>query len=293
MKSKQHSVLLGFGVLAAASLCACQTSKPITAATSAPSSATQTPAVANNAKIVEALTGDWAITDIDSKPVAGVTKDNYPYLRFAPNEENPSLVDFFAFNGCNFINGTIGLKGAKVQPQGEFLSTLKMCDDAPYEMAISNALQVMHNLKIQTINNESFLYIKNGSGQTVMTLRKHNLNFLEGAWRVGKVRGENIPASTGMQFVIDLSNNTIHGNAGCNVLNGKLSVNMQIENGVNFSDMATTRMTCPDIALEQQFLAAMADVATAVPSGSNKALLKDAKGQTIIELHRLSKADLK
>ena len=158
-------------------------------------------------------------------------------------------------------------------------------------MAISTALEQMKTLRIDKINNESFLYLIDGSGQTLMTLRKHNLNFLEGAWKVKSIDGQRVPSEVGIQIVVDLQTNTVHGNAGCNVLNGLVKVNMDVENGISFADVATTRMTCPNIAYESQFLQALGKVATATGNDS-RAQLRDASGKTVVELERLSKADL-
>jgi heat shock protein HslJ len=48
----------------------------------------------------------------------------------------------------------------------------------------------------------------------------------------------------------------IHGNAGCNTINGKVIVN---ENKIAFSEIITTEMACPG-DLEQRFLTALQNV---------------------------------
>lgn len=261
----------------------------------------KTPATAENARpvtshssatsaVARELIGDWAIIDVKGHQVVA-SENNYPHMGFATNQENPGWIDFYAYNGCNFINGVVALQGSKIAKQGDFAATMKLCDDAAYEMAISTALEQMRTLRIDKINNESFLYLIDGGGQTLMTLRKHNLNFLEGAWQVTELNGEKLPSSVEIQTVIDLQTNTIHGNAGCNVLNGLITINMDIENGIGFKDLRTTRMTCPNIAYESRFLLALEQVASATGSG-DKARLFDAQGNTLVVLKRLSKTDL-
>ena len=278
-------------IAATATLTACKT----------PSATTATPNMNNSsvssdsrdASLIRALTGDWSILDINGSQVRTSDEADYPYIGFQPDAANPNTVDFYAYNGCNFINGSLIMKGGNVAKGGEFISTMKMCPDATYELAISTALEQMRSFKIQQINNESFLYINNGSGTAIMTLRKHNLGFLDGAWRVTRLDGQEIPASKGMEFVIDLQSKTIHGNTGCNVMNGSLEINMEVENGISFKDMATTRMMCPDIQLEQNLLQTLSEVRSAVPDGSSVAKFLNAGGQPVIILKRLSKDELR
>lgn len=263
-----------------------QSGKPATAENARPVTGASSP----TKTVAQELTGDWAIIDVKGHQVVSDAAE-YPHMGFAANQDNPGWIDFYAYNGCNFINGVVALKGSKISRQGDFAATMKLCEDAAYEMAISTALEQMKSLRIDKINNESFLYLLDGSGHTLMTLRKHNLNFLEGAWRITSVDGTRLPEGVTIQMVVDLQTNTIHGNAGCNVLNGLVKVNMDVENGIGFADLVTTRMTCPDIAYESQFLQALGKVATAV-GNDTRAQLRDAQGNVVVEMERLSKADL-
>lgn len=246
-------------------------------------------------EVIRNISGDWAVMEVEGSNVTDVTAETYPYLTLSPNELNPaSAVDFCAFNGCNIINGTFILNGNQVQKGGDYASTMRLCPDAKYEMAMANALEQMSQIKLERFNNEWFMYLQNSDGQNLMVLRKHNLNFLDGAWRITKINGDNVPKSAGIQMVIDLANYKIHGNAGCNILNGTISVNMEVENGVKFGNLGTTRMMCPNIDLEQKFLQALTETVTAVPTDNNKTtLLRNDRGQTIIEMTRMSRSDLR
>lgn len=264
-----------------------KSSDPLTATPASGTAAT----ASGDQTVSKALAGDWTIIDVKGHQVSSAPGTEAPHMGFAPSQDNPGWIDFYAYNGCNFINGVVALKGSKISKQGDFAATMRLCPDAEYEMAISTALEQMKTLKIERINNESFLYLIDGGGQTVLTLRKHNLNFLEGAWAVRSIDGDKLPEGVDIRFVVDLQTNTLHGNAGCNVVNGLVKVNMAIENGIGFTDLVTTRMTCPDIAYETRFLQTMARVAKAT-GNETKAQLLDTDGKVIITLDRLSKADL-
>ena len=124
-------------------------------------------------------------------------------------------------------------------------------------------------------------------GRVVMKLHKQNLAFLNGAWQVTAIEGKAITAK--IKIVIDVEEKRVHGNAGCNLINGEIIVNLDKGNGIEFKNLATSRMICPDIATEQAFLLALENVDTAAEGETpNQAVLKDNDGKTILSLTRLS-----
>jgi len=80
---------------------------------------------------------------------------------------------------------------------------------------------------------------------------------LYGAWELHELNGEQVSAEQ-LPTIELKEDGTLHGFSGCNILNGSF---MAQENGViSFGEMATTRMSCPDMQLESGFLAALAAV---------------------------------
>ncbi len=83
---------------------------------------------------------------------------------------------------------------------------------------------------------------------------------LHDIWALESINGE--------AFVKDEQNNQhpvieiymeekrVHGNAGCNTINGKIKVD---ESNITFSEIMTTQMACPG-DLEQRFLAALQSI---------------------------------
>lgn len=243
-------------------------------------------------KTTALLTGQWAIIDINGQAVTATEDDEAPYITFDNSDTAAGMVNFFANNGCNFINGAFTIKGNKLVKAGDFLSTMKYCPDAKYEVPVSMALDAMTGFSIEKLNNEYFLYFKNDEGTTLMTLRKHNLNFLNGAWKVTRIQGVDVNEDNAPQVVMDIPELKIHGNAGCNVLNGTITINLDRENGIGFTNLYTTRMTCPQIEIEQTFLLALEQVESCVPGDNDRtAIFKDAQGQTIITMQRIDLSD--
>ncbi len=233
------------------------------------------------------LLGDWAIVNIDGEQV-NVNGEDHPKLTFESEENVPGVVRVIGFNGCNYINGAWKISNGTITPAGEFLTSLRSCPDAPYEQAVNSAL---HNVSGYTLVSPQELDLTSATGRSVMKLRKQSLEFLNGAWKVTVIEDRDIAAN--IRFVLDTSEGRIHGNAGCNLLNGTIVINYDKGSGIEFQNLATSRMTCPDIAEEQAFLLALEQVSTAVPGkNDDTAYLCNSAGQKIITLKRLSPEEL-
>ncbi len=237
--------------------------------------------------INQVLFGEWTVADVGGKAVTG---ENRPYVIFDRETSNPFEVRCYANDGCNYINGAYAVTpGGKMQRINEFISTMRMCHDAPYEMGITLALNSVHNYAIEKVAQDYLLYFKNEAGQNTMVLRKCDISFINGAWKVETINGKEAKSADDLLLVIDIPEQKIHGNVGCNTLNGSISVNFDKQNAMSFSNLATTRMTCPDIATEQELLAALAKVETVIPgNNADTAQLKDAAGQTVITLSKIN-----
>lgn len=257
------------------------------AASTTPATKVETVEVAPVNDILNNLTGEWAIVEVNGEKVT-VNGENHPKLTFDPAEGMTGVVKVIGYNGCNYLNGAWNIKGSKITPAGEFISTLMACEDAPYEYAVNMALNEAASYQLTDASNLSIL---SSTGRTVMKLRKHNLAYLNGAWRVTEIEGA--PISANVKIVIDTQENKVHGNAGCNILNGDIIVNLDKGDGIEFKNLATSRMTCPDIATEKAFLLALESVSTAGKGKTaDTAVLKNSAGQVIIALKRLAPNEL-
>ena len=87
-----------------------------------------------------------------------------------------------------------------------------------------------------------------------------NIYQLHDIWVLESIKGENF--SKNEQSVkhpvleIYVKEKRVHGNAGCNTINGKVNI---VGNQINFSKMIITEMVCPG-DLEQRFLSALESV---------------------------------
>lgn len=238
------------------------------------------------AAISNVLYGEWTAFDVKGKAVTG---DDRPYIIFEKNNDNPYLVNCYANNGCNTLNGMMSVTpGGKMQSSSQFASTMRMCPDAPYEIGFTEAINYVNNYTLEKIGSEYLLYLKNAAGQTLMVLRKADAGFMNGAWRVTRLGGKDISDNTQMEMVIDIPELKVHGNAPCNVFNGSIFIDPAKQNSIQFRDIATTRMSCPELQLEQELLVALEQVETVVPGHDETAILKDNQGRQLMVLKRIN-----
>lgn len=92
---------------------------------------------------------------------------------------------------------------------------------------------------------------------------------LNGEWKVVELNGKKLDADNRQLLVIDTARKHLSGNAGCNRMTGNIEYNDSQKNIIKFLQVATTRMACPDMEGEQEFLQAL-----------NKAVRFQAEGTT-------------
>lgn len=286
--------LIAMAVLAAAALAGCSTMSKVTGVFTKKTA----PVVASSGEVMTetpeetelaingVLYGEWTVAQVGEQTVSG---DDRPYVIFDTTAVNPFVLKVYANNGCNVLNGQMAVTPhGEMKPVADFLSTMKFCADAPYEMGINLAFAQVNSFNIEKIAQDYLLYMKDKSGNPLLILRKSDISFINGAWSVVRIENQEVADSAGIQMVIDVPEMRVHGNTGCNILNGSLFIDPDKQNSIQFVKLATTRMMCEDAEREQHFLVALEQVETVVPADKdNEAILKDSQGQPLIWLKRL------
>lgn len=230
------------------------------------------------------LDGEWVIYNLRGDKVTG--------------EERPtitiSLTDnrFYGNNGCNIINGDIVTTGADGLRFTNTLSTRRLCHDAPFEYLINTTLDDVRYYSIKQYGHEYYLDLSNQRHQVIMVLKQHNMDFLNGAWRVTAINGV-VNRNEGVEMVIDIPESHLHGNTGCNIVNGNIFIDPDKPNSIQFSKLASTRMMCPDSATETSFLVALEEVEFAYADGNEAAKMYDNHGREALRLQRITPDQLR
>lgn len=223
------------------------------------------------------LSGEWIIYEVNLEKIEG---EERPYIYFnIPNHR------FYGSNGCNTINGDFSVKADSIS-LSNIISTQKACHDAPYEYQINYALGQITKYDVIRQGNEHYLNLYDSNNIKVLVLRRHNMDYLNGTWQVIGISGISYNDDK-LKIVIDIPELKLHGNTGCNVVNGQLLIDPDKENSIQFHQLITTRMVCPTQSLETAFLVALEEVEAAKLSedGSEVSML-DKKGNEVLRLKK-------
>lgn len=225
--------------------------------------------------------GDWAIKKVFGKNAVGETA---PFIRFVKNENR-----IYGDNGCNVINAGYTANTADSTLRFENMaSTMRYCSTSGItDTDINKALGDVVRYSWGTRDGNNYLWLRNSRGDVVLELMRQNFDFLNGSWQVVMISGKRCD-NPDVELVIDVDEGKLHGNTGCNILNGKFEIDMKRPNSISFSAIATTRMACPPGYNETEFLVALEEATKAVPAGPDKVRLTDNDGETVLELKRIN-----
>ncbi len=230
--------------------------------------------------ITKAIAGEWIVVSMGSN---AIESDDYPYITFVPDDNR-----FYASNGCNIINGDYNLRTDGQISFHNTLTTMKLCPDAKYATEFNQivAEDKLLMTKFETIGTESYLNFIAG-GKTIMTLRRANMDYLNGKWQVVEIDGQAIDDDEANIF-IDVNEQKVHGNTGCNFFNGSVSFDPTLANSINFTGMIVTRMACYKGDQERNMLVALEETVIVNRKSKDVVTLLDQSGKKRIKLKRVA-----
>ena len=242
----------------------------------------------------ENLQGEWVLYSIPGKNIVG---DDRPYFIFEfeninvhNNDKSTSTKNFklYAFNGCNTINADVKIDDEKKSLFFENSSaTLIYCttSDAPYEIDITNAINFAKSHKIFIKGNESYLHFYDVNNKEIIVLRKANINFFNGIWRITKINNDGSKCKNkNYSLAIDVYDRRVHCNFLGNTINGKILLDANNLNSITFFDLVTSQQINNDITIEKEILVALESVNNYKIIDSKKIALCDKNGNHLLEL---------
>lgn len=230
------------------------------------------------------INGEWSIMSVFGEKIVA---DEHPQIYFESSSHR-----FYGNNGCNTINGQFTVTGENKLLLTDIATTMMLCPDAQFEYKINQALGQVAGYEISVKGQDSYLNLKSVKGITVMTLHRSDNSYIDGAWQVMSVNGNRMAVNSDMRLVLDVTEGRVHGNVGCNMVNGTLLVDSEQTSSIQFVSLLATRMTCPDQALETALVLALENVNSWVRDGSNHLILKDSSGKEVIKLRKLTREEL-
>lgn len=225
------------------------------------------------------LNGEWTIHSVRGNAVTG---EERPYVTFDLPAKR-----FYGNNGCNYINGDLTVGPNQEVKFSGMISTMKMCQDDQYQYLINLALDDVTSYSARRDKHEIMLDLKDSTGRTILVLRRHNMDFLNGAWKVTELNGTPLVQEDEATMTFDTTDLKIHGTTGCNIFNGELFIDPDKTTSLQILKLATTRMACPPDSRETEFLLALESVETAKASGHNEVVLYDTEGKPVFKLTKM------
>ena len=197
----------------------------------------------------EELNGTWIIKTAKGKTVIGDS----------PVEITFDLTNgrIYGNDGCNVINGTAFFENENGLRFESLISTMKACRPEVTDRTVLNALNETRSYK-RADTKELSIKFCDEKGKSVMTLEKRMVDLLNGSRKVTTIDGKKITEEN-PTMVIDIPEAKLSGFAGCNRMFGGISLDGTAF-GIAFTQVATTRMACPDMKTEQLFLSALGKV---------------------------------
>lgn len=226
-----------------------------------------------------AISGDYAIESVLGKKAVGETA---PFLKFVPSEGK-----IYGNNGCNVLNGKFTSSYAdKTISFSDLATTMMLCGQTGItDIEISQALQNTAKYSLVETGYENVLTFYNASGQELMQLMHRDFHFLDGTWKVEQINEEAVNID-GMKLALDVDEKRIHGNTGCNIINGDLETDMDTANSISFSGIGMTRMACPDSGWETRMVMALEEAVTAKKISADEIEFLGSNGQQVMLLKR-------
>lgn len=225
----------------------------------------------------EQLAGEWTFMSIDGKQVKTMSHA-FVIFDFAENR-------FYGNNGCNVINGNFKCEGNMVA-FNDIISTRMACDNETSEHTVMKALNDAVSLRLSEKEGIKYLQLLDKKDRELALLKGQNLAFMNGAWTVEEIDGESVEDKN-VKLVIDLDQLTIHGNSGCNIVNGTVYIDYGKDWGVQFQQLLSTMKMCENIQTEKKLLVALELTETCKQLDNYKIALYDGKGECVAVLKRL------
>lgn len=226
----------------------------------------------------DVLNGEWSISKVYGQKLSG---EERPYITFADAEGR-----FYGSNGCNIINGNYQLAKNDTIILSNIIATQKYCPDAEYEYKINGALNSVNTLRIEQLGNEFYLTLLDKNKISVLELRKHNMNYLDGLWQVILINGNRCD-DPDVKLAIDIDELRLHGNTGCNIINASLYIDPDKTNSLQFEGIMSSRKACNKPQQESDLKVALEMAESCVRGENETAIIYDKDENQILVLQKI------
>lgn len=225
--------------------------------------------------------GEWIILKASGKEINSL--DERAYINFSPKEDK-----IYGFTGCNYINGKYEVSNENSIRFSDIITTAKHCDAVRDENNILNGLNTAMTFVVYRKDGLFYLDLKDSNGKTVVHMKHHNADVLTGTWEVTSIY-EHAITENKPQLVIDIPELKLHGNLGCNIINGNIGLDRNKDWFVQFQRIVSTKRNCEEkfMDIERDLLVALEEVEYIDRTNYENIILRDKNRNNIISLKRI------
>lgn len=224
------------------------------------------------------ISGEWNVVSVKGEQVEG-----NPYIGF-----NLAEGRIYGNAGCNRIMGGVEVDSVNPGKIGftGVGATRMMCPDMKTEQKVLEALNEVAGYQASSAGVE----LTDKDGNVLMSLEKKeapavSVNDINGKWNITKVEGAAVEVADKTPFIsFNVAENAVHGNGGCNIINGSFSQEEGNPSSLKFGQMISTMMAGPGMETERKVLSAMNKVASFVVNEDGTLSLMDAANNEVLLL---------
>lgn len=224
------------------------------------------------------ISGEWNVVSVKGEQVAG-----NPYIGFDLAEGR-----IYGNAGCNRIMGGVEVDSVNPGKIGftGVGATRMMCPDMETEQKVLEALNEVAGYQASSAGVE----LTDKDGNVLMSLEKKeapavSVNDINGKWNITKVEGAAVEVTDKTPFIsFNVAENAVHGNGGCNIINGSFSQEEGNPSSLKFGQMISTMMAGPGMETERKVLSAMNKVASFVVNEDGTLSLMDVADNEVLLL---------
>lgn len=219
-------------------------------------------ASSKNAAVLTDISGEWNVVEIRGAAVVPAPGQRFPFIGF-----NTETGRVSGHTGCNSLVGTLDLNAEPgTIDMSRIGSTRMICEDMTVERNIFAALtQVKKYVKL---DEEHIALCGKSTKRPVIVLKRKEadatLSELDGHWNLefpdDKTAFANLEKTPFLELKI--ADKRLHGNAGCNIINGAIVTDENNAASIFFPQVISTMMACPNMDVENRVLKALNSVRT-------------------------------
>ncbi|MCI5978323.1 MAG: META domain-containing protein [Bacteroidales bacterium] len=238
--------------------------------------------------------GQWTLVSIGKN---GVTDDiDIPYIIFEPDKDNAgrALPTGMAYvsNGHKIINARYTLSENAVTFTGPVASQ-DVTKTVKYERDMNKVLdpRKSENKVKMTLThklNEFDLSFNDNSNRPMLSFVRHDIGFMDGKWQVNELYGENVH-DVQANLCIDVAQQRIHGNTGCNYFNGDLAVTPYEPSSIDFSGMVVDSHGGKKVRQERLMLVALEEANSYLKLSDTSIALINSHGKQVMKLNLIER----